>query len=79
MVNDNEFKRHLHLIERATTIKELHELSKFRDEKGILREWFTMKFFNKEFRGNFKKAKTSIIQDARGYNNACEDELFNNF
>lgn len=65
------FNRHLNKIKAATTIQELINITQH-DGKPI----YTMKFFNKKFKGNFHKAQNYIITQAHiGFNNAVEAEM----
>ena len=67
------FNQHLNKIKNCTNIKELIEVSKVKSNTGDLVPMYSMKFFNKKFKGNFDKAKQYVIKEAHlDYNNAIE-------
>lgn len=69
------FDAHLKKLQQATSVKELVELETF---NGI--PFYTMKFFNKKFKGDLEKSREYVIKEAhRGLNNTIESMLEEDF
>lgn len=68
---EKNFEVHLTALKNAKSIKELVKLQE---------PFYSMKFYNKKFKGNFKKAKEWTINQAHiEFNNTMECYLYEDF
>jgi hypothetical protein len=80
MKNFNEiekaFNNHVRAIEACETVQELINISIVKNSKGQKVPQYSQKFFNKKFKGNFKKCQNFVMKEAhQGFNNAEQSYL----